>query len=59
MNPWKKSLLDFCRNIVRFGLWFALALNAVMLAIFSIVFTYQLLTHFWSYCRRTIFNGEW
>lgn len=59
MNPWKQSILDFCRNVVRFGLWIAVALNAAMLAVFSIAFTYQFLTHGWTWCRRVMFTGEW
>jgi hypothetical protein len=59
LDPWRRTLLEFCRNVVRFGLWLALASNAAMLAVFSIVFTYEFLAHSWTWCRRVLFTGTW
>jgi len=59
VNPWKNSILDVCRGIIRFSLWFAVVLNGVMLAIFSIVFTYEFLCHLWTWCDRVLFPGSW
>ncbi len=59
MNPWKQHILEFCRNIIRFALWFAFVLNGVMLAIFSIVFTAQFLWHLWTWCDRVLYTGSW
>ncbi len=58
-NPWKQSVLEWCRNFVRFGLWIAITVNALMLAIFSIRFTYLFLVHLWSWCDRVLFPGSW
>ena len=59
MNPWKQSILSILRDIVRFALWVVLAVNGVMFAVFSVLFTYQFLRHLWSFCDRVLFPGEW
>ena len=33
MNPWKQSVLDLSRSVIRFLLWFALVLNLAMLSV--------------------------
>ena len=59
MNPWKATLLNLLRDILRFALWFCIALIGLMIAIFSIVFVYQFLVHLWSWCDRVLFTGSW
>jgi len=59
MNPWKQNILDLCRNVIRFALWLALAINGAMVAIFSVVFTCAFLQHAWSWCRRVLFSSAW
>ena len=59
MNPWMPTLLGLSRSVIRFALWCAVVLNGVMLAIFSIVFTFQFLRHLWSWCDRVLFTGSW
>ncbi len=59
MNPWLHNPLDLCRKVIRFALWFAIALNLAMLAIFSIVFTFQFTIHLWGWLDRVMFQGSW
>lgn len=59
MNPWEQTAINRCKSIVRFGLWFALTLHAAMLAIFSILFTFQFLRHLWNWCERVLFQSHW
>ncbi len=59
MNPWQQNLLDLCRNVIRFGLWFAVILDGLMLALFSIAFTAKFLWHLWTWCCRVLFTGSW
>ena len=59
MNPWKQSVLDLSRSVIRFLLWFALVLNLAMFSIFSICFTYHFLRQGWCWCRRVLFTGTW
>jgi len=59
MNPWKITLLELLRDILRFSLWIGVVVNGLMLGVFSIAFCYQFLTHMWRYCSRTIFGGSW
>ena len=59
MNPWKQTLLNFLRDIMRFALWLCIALIGLMAAIFSITFVYQFLQHLWSWCSRVLFSEPW
>ena len=59
VNPWRASFVEKCRNIIRFSLWTCLALNAAMLGMFSILFTYQFLRHLWSWCIKEWFSRPW
>lgn len=59
MNPWKENILAFCRNVLRFALWLCLAVNGVMLGLFSIVFTFEFLRSLWQLCQRTLFAHPW
>lgn len=59
MNPWKQNVTHLCRDIIRFAIWVALALNGAMAAIFSVAFTFEFLRHAWRWCRRAIFSSEW
>ena len=58
-NPWRASSLEKCRNVIRFSLWSCLVVNAAMVGIFSILFTYQFLRHLWSWCIRGWFSTQW
>ncbi len=59
MNPWRQGVLGLLRNIIRFSLWVALAVNGVLLAIFSIRFTRAFVNHLWTWCDRVLFPGTW
>lgn len=59
MNPWKQTLLNLLRDILRFALWVCVAVIGLMSAIFSIVFVYQFLRHLWTWCDRVLFTGSW
>ncbi len=59
MNPWKQSLLELLRDILRFSLWIGVVVNGLMIGVFSIVFCYELLTHTWSWLSRSVFTGSW
>ncbi len=59
MNPWQQTILDFFRSVLRFAVWFCIVLNGLMIALFSIVFIYNLLVHTWSWCDRVLFPGSW
>ena len=59
MNPWRQNILELFRSIIRFALWCAILLNGVMIAIFSIAFTFQFLTYFWGWLRRVLFSDPW
>jgi len=58
-NPWRDSVIAFARNILRFTLWICLVIDVLMLAIFSIAFTFQFLRHLWSWCQRVLFDEPW
>lgn len=51
--------MGYSRDFVRFALWVCLAINAAMLAIFSVFFTYEFLSHLWTYCERVLFRDPW
>ena len=59
MNPWKQTLLDLMRDIIRFALWIALVINGLMVGVFSIAFCYRFLEHLWSWLVKNIFTGSW
>lgn len=59
MNPWEQAVIARFKSAVRCGLWAALVLHAVMLSVFSILFTFQFLRHLWCWCGRTLFRSEW
>ncbi len=59
MNPWKITLLEFLRDILRFALWIAFVINGLMVGVFSIVFCYQFLSHLWGWLRKSFFTGSW
>lgn len=58
-NPWNRTPLGYCRDVVRFALWVCLAINAAMLAVFTVFFSYEFLWHFWAYCKRVLFADPW
>ena len=58
-HPWGDNVLPKLRNVLRFALWVCLVVNALMLAFFTILFSYQFLTHLWGWCRRVLFDGSW
>jgi hypothetical protein len=59
MNPWQAGLFNLMRDVVRFALWFGFVICALMFAVFSVAFTYQFLSHAWTWCRRVLFTGGW
>lgn len=59
MNPWKQTALLLMRDILRFALWLCVVVIGLMVAVFSICFTYQLLTHLWQWCMRVMFGSDW
>ncbi len=59
MNPWKQSLLEFLRDILRFALWIAFVINGLMVGVFSIAFCFHFLDHLWSWLVKHVFTGSW
>lgn len=59
VNPWRESTFENYRTTIRFVLWVLLRINVLMAALFSILFTYQFLSHLWSWCARVLFKGSW
>ena len=59
MNPWKQTLLDCLRDILRFALWIAFVINGLMFGVFSIAFCYHFLDHLWSWLGKHVFTGSW
>lgn len=59
MNPWQVTAIEWMRGIIRFAIWTTLVLNGFMLAIFSVIFTYQFLCHTWTWCQRVLFSRSW
>lgn len=59
MNPWKQSILDLLRDILRFALWIAFVINGLMIGVFSIAFCYHFLDHAWSWLVGHVFTGSW
>jgi hypothetical protein len=59
MSPWRENFLNFCRNILHFALWFCAVVNGLMLGVFSIAFTYEVLVHTWRWCQRVMFDADW
>ncbi|MCC6678641.1 MAG: hypothetical protein IT436_16020 [Phycisphaerales bacterium] len=59
MNVWGRTFLERCRDVLRFLLWTCLVLQGFMLGVFSVLVTYELLTHLWSYLKRHVFSQEW
>ena len=59
MNPWRKNILDICRNTIRFVLWTCFALVTLMTAVFSVRFCYEFYMCLWSWCARVLFSSPW
>lgn len=58
-NPWRLSIFDALKNLIRFLLWMAVTVNAAMLSVFSIIFMYHFLHHLWDLLARTWFATDW
>lgn len=58
-SPWDPMTMARLGAWFRFVLWVILIMDGIMLAVFSFVFTHQLLVHAWSWCQRVIFPGSW
>lgn len=58
-NPWRSSVLDLLRSVVRFSLWFAFVVNVLMCAVFTVVWVAHFLWHMWTWFDRVWFPGEW
>ena len=56
---WDGDTFTKVRVIIRFVLWACVIINAFMLSIFTIGFTYQFLSHTWRWLMRTIFAEDW
>ncbi len=59
MNPWTQAVLERARNVLRFALWLVVVINGLMLAVFSVLFTFEFLRHLWSWCERRLFGEPW
>lgn len=59
MNPWHTNILQKLQNGIRFALWAALAVNCGIACFFSILFTYQLFSFGWQWCRDHLFSAPW
>ena len=59
MNPWKQTLLNLFREVLRFAFWLCLALCGLMTGLFAIAFVAQFLLHLWTWCDRVLFTGSW
>jgi hypothetical protein len=58
-TPWRESILDRARDLIRFCLGVSMAINFATICIFSILFTYEFLDHAWKWCLRTMFAKDW
>lgn len=58
-NPWNLSVLQLAQSFIRFALWFMLAINSAMLAVFSVCVLYKVLTFTWDWLIRTWFTKPW
>lgn len=59
MNPWRKNLLDFSRDMLRFSLWLCVILDGLLVALFGIAFVACFLWNAWGWCWRTWFREPW
>ena len=59
MNPFRADVFELCRSFVRTLLWLALAVNAAILTVFSVLLCFHLATFSWRYLLRTVFANEW
>ena len=59
INPWQQSSFEMYRERIRFAVWSLGMINVLMIALFVACFTYQFLTHLWSFLSRILFNGAW
>ncbi len=58
MNPWKQSLLNLLRDILRFAFWLCLALCGLMMGLFAIVFVASSRWRLWTVFSRVLFRDE-
>lgn len=58
-TPWNTNMLGRLRDFIRFCVWMCLAVNSLMISVFSICWMYRFLTHLWHYSLRSIFSSDW
>jgi hypothetical protein len=56
---WRQTIVELIWDVVRLATWGVIALDLVLIALFSLYFIALTLWHLAGYCNRTIFHAPW